>query len=220
MADQKPTTDPYADETWKPVVGWEGFYEVSSHGRVWSCRTRRFLKFDHSQMGHCRVTFSYKGKHDRRLVHRIVVEAFAGEIPDGMMVCHNDGDPTNNHVENLRIDTQSSNILDTLKHGTNPNSNKTRCPKGHPYSSENLVISRGGRGRECRKCRNASSKRSRDAAVAAPRKPLKLGGSCPKGHVYDEANTSMSRAGYRYCKACNRDRVREHAKTKREARTE
>lgn len=226
MADIQPTT-----EQWKPAPGWEGFYEVSDHGRVRSIprtienragrkarRQGKVLRPGKSQYGHCHVVFSYQGDHHRKLVHRLVAEVFIGEIPPGMNVCHNDGDPTNNHVSNLRIDTQSSNILDTIKHGTHPQAAKTHCPKGHPYSGDNLVLSKDGRKRECRQCRRDKGKRAREAAVKLPRRPLKLGGECPKGHAYDDQNTAMSRAGYRYCKTCNRERARAHTKAKREAR--
>jgi len=32
--------------------------------------------------------------------------------------CHNDGNPENNYLENLRWDTHQSNIADSLHHGT------------------------------------------------------------------------------------------------------
>ena len=35
-----------------------------------------------------------------------------------MVCCHNDGDPANNHLENLRWDTYQSNEADKLRHGT------------------------------------------------------------------------------------------------------
>jgi hypothetical protein len=35
-----------------------------------------------------------------------------------MVACHNDGDPTNNALPNLRWDTQAGNLADRLAHGT------------------------------------------------------------------------------------------------------
>jgi hypothetical protein len=46
--------------------------------------------------------------------------AFIGPKPDGMVVCHNDGDKLNNHYANLRYDTHKSNASDMLLHGTRP----------------------------------------------------------------------------------------------------
>jgi hypothetical protein len=46
--------------------------------------------------------------------------AFIGPRPDGMSVCHNDGDLLNNHYTNLRYDTPKANTADMLIHGTRP----------------------------------------------------------------------------------------------------
>ena len=57
------------------------------------------------------------GKWQLFSVHRLVAQAFLGEAPSGLEVCHNDGDPTNNSLDNLRYDTHESNVKDALKHG-------------------------------------------------------------------------------------------------------
>ncbi len=49
-------------------------------------------------------------------VHWVVMLAFVGPCPKGLIVCHNDGDKTNNRLSNLRYDTQRSNALDRTKH--------------------------------------------------------------------------------------------------------
>ena len=54
-------------------------------------------------------------------LHRLVLEAFVGPCPAGMEVCHNDGDPTNNRLSNLRCDTHRNNMLDMHGHGTRVN---------------------------------------------------------------------------------------------------
>jgi DNA-directed RNA polymerase specialized sigma24 family protein len=54
----------------------------------------------------------------RRYVHRLVLEAFVGRRPEGMVCCHNDGDPTNNRLDNLRWGTYRENEHDKLRHGT------------------------------------------------------------------------------------------------------
>jgi hypothetical protein len=46
------------------------------------------------------------------------MEAFVGPCPEGMVCCHNDGDPSNNRLENLRFDTHKANCDDKLRHGT------------------------------------------------------------------------------------------------------
>jgi hypothetical protein len=39
---------------------------------------------------------------------------------------------------------------------------------------------------------------------------------CPQGHLYDEENTAFNPSGWRYCKTCNRERVRRYNARKRE----
>ncbi len=59
--------------------------------------------------------------HGRKVVarvHRVVMEAFVGPCPDGMEVCHGDGDPMNARLDNLRYDTRKANHADKKRHGT------------------------------------------------------------------------------------------------------
>jgi hypothetical protein len=42
---------------------------------------------------------------------------FVGAPPDGMEVLHNNGDPTDNRLENLRYGTRTENILDVYRQG-------------------------------------------------------------------------------------------------------
>ncbi len=175
------------DEEWRPVVGYEGLYEVSDHGRIKSlprviARGRGHtnkIKFpgcimkpedNHRGTGGSRlsVRLSRDGRYRKWGVHQLVLQAFIGPCPDGLVCCHNDGDYRNNHVENLRWDTQSSNILDAVAHGTHTLAGMTRCLKGlHEFTPENTI--RDKNGRRCRECRNASARASWNARVAATR---------------------------------------------------
>ena len=64
------------------------------------------------------VNLGMGDKKVARTIHRLVLEAFVGPCAPGLICCHNDGDPTNNRVENLRWDTYQSNSDDMLLHGT------------------------------------------------------------------------------------------------------
>lgn len=157
-------------ETWLPVIGFEGYYEVSDQGRVRSVTRIVAGKEGRPRVaqglilrpgtdrgyGGKRVSLGGPGGRQTRKVHRMVLESFVGLAPDGMVCCHNDGDPSNNRLENLRWDTPSANMLDRVKHGTDPNVQKTHCPRGHEYAGRNL-IRRSGR-RHCRECSNAASR--------------------------------------------------------------
>ncbi len=111
-------------ETWKEIPAHPN-YEVSNYGRVrsWAKRggyggracTSRPIKPQPGERGHMRVQLTHR---KRELLHRLVLEAFVGPCPDGMEGCHNDGDPGNNMVENLRWDTRANNHADKVQHGT------------------------------------------------------------------------------------------------------
>lgn len=109
-------------EEWRAVVGYEGLYEVSSHGHIrrvggWirkgtvilsgiGRRLRGYLNHD----GYLRVCLSDSmGRNVNRFVHILVVEAFVGPVPDGMEVNHKDGDKSNARTGNLEIVTPKGN---------------------------------------------------------------------------------------------------------------
>ncbi|MFJ1459720.1 NUMOD4 domain-containing protein [Nocardia sp. N2S4-5] len=167
-----------AGEIWVPVPGWHGYYEVSSHGRVKSvARTiphrtakqirvrERILKPTTVDDGYLLVTLRRPNERRTVKVHTLVMEAFAGPRPAGSAVCHNNGDPADNRVANLRYDTPAANNRDTVAHGRNPNANKIRCVAGHALTADNVYRQRGRR--ECRTCRNEASRRYRARRAAA-----------------------------------------------------
>lgn len=53
-------------------------------------------------------------------LHRIVMLIKEWPCPEWMEVCHNDGDPKNNHPDNLRYDTRTNNVKDSIKHLSHP----------------------------------------------------------------------------------------------------
>jgi HNH endonuclease len=126
-----------------------------------------------AEQTHYRVRLYRDGKGATKLVHKLVAEAFIGDCPPGMEVCHGDGNYLNNRASNLSYGTHSQNMQDMVRHGTSYSANKTHCPKGHEYTAQNTVIltHRGGsfRGRACRECLNAlrRKRRSRGQGVAA-----------------------------------------------------
>lgn len=110
-------------ETWKACVEHPN-YEVSDHGRIRSIRTptssKRFrqiiLKPYVSPKGYHSVCLG-KAVHNRS-VHTIVLTAFVGPCPSGMECRHKDGDPGNNHLDNLCWGTPEENSQDKKLHGT------------------------------------------------------------------------------------------------------
>lgn len=110
--------------TWKQVPGFQS-YKVSNDGRVRRAIDGRRYKagYELTPKPHQRgyryfILSDDAGKPQTRLAHRLVLEAFVGPCPEGMEACHNNGDRTDNRLENLRWDTAKANQADRKKHGT------------------------------------------------------------------------------------------------------
>ena len=165
--------------TWKPIPGWEGYYEASDTGLIRSvARTvlhrghprkiaTRILRPGTNPKGYQIAVLARDGGRFAYPVHRLVGETFLGPLPEGMQTLHIDGDNSNNAVSNLRYGTPAENNRDITRHGRNVNAAKTHCPQGHGYTPDNL-LGNGANGRKCRAChrqRNAA-RRARLRAAA------------------------------------------------------
>ena len=118
-----------SNEEWRDIRGYPG-YQASSLGRVRSldrtvkCKggTRvhkgKTLKLSVHPNGYLLCAPCVNGKAHNTHVHRLVMLAFVGPLPAGCWTAHNDGNPANNALSNLRYDTVSSNHKDKHAHGT------------------------------------------------------------------------------------------------------
>lgn len=94
-------------EIWKPVLGFEGRYEVSNLGNIKSLTRNKLLK-PASNRGYL---FVQLGKdHKQKYVHRAVYEAFNGQIPEGLQINHLDENKLNNSLSNLSLVTHRENM--------------------------------------------------------------------------------------------------------------
>lgn len=87
------------EEIWKPVVGYEGLYEVSSYGRV--RRVNKDLLKLQNVKGYNQVCLYKNGISTGLRVHRLVAQAFLPNPDNLPQVNHKDEDKTNNNVDNL-----------------------------------------------------------------------------------------------------------------------
>jgi len=119
-----------SEERWLPVVGFEGVYEVSDLGRVRSLerfidhkirgrviRWGTMLKLHFNPSGYWRVTLHRGRSQFYRLVHRMVLEAFVGQCPEGWECRHLNGVRTDARLENLCWGTKVENAADRDRHG-------------------------------------------------------------------------------------------------------
>lgn len=120
-------------EIWKPVVGFEGLYEVSDHGRVrsldreiecmsrWGTPVRKMMKGRLLRTPTCGSLRKHRvvslGRGNWTFVHRLVLFAFVGPCPDGFECRHLDGDGGNNKLANLTWGSRNENIADRKQLG-------------------------------------------------------------------------------------------------------
>lgn len=113
---------------WKPVVGYEGSYEVSDSGDVRSLD--REIVTSTGLVKHLRGRQLKPGLSDGYpsvslgsvsvRVHRLVAAAFIGPRPPGQGVCHQNDIKTDNRCSNLRYGSQSENSQDVYANKIRP----------------------------------------------------------------------------------------------------
>ena len=104
----------------KDIAGYEGLYGITSCGKVWSYRNKKFLKQYKDKYGYSyvQVVVNYQRKVIK--IHRAVAEAYIPN-PDGLeTVDHIDGNKDHNYIGNLQWMTRADN-------GIKSNGIKVRC---------------------------------------------------------------------------------------------
>ena len=141
-------------EEWRPVRGYEGFYEASDIGRIRSLVTGK-VRRQRFHAHYYRVGLSKKGVRKTWCVHRLVCEAFHGERQaERPVVRHLNGNGRDNRAVNLAWGTHAENSADMVTHGRSRLS-ETHCHAGHPFDEANTRWYAGGR--HCRACERARS---------------------------------------------------------------
>lgn len=106
-------------------------YMLGSDGTVWSqwikgrWRKRRpvwrRLSTPPDNAGYPQVNLYHVGEDEggrvHCKVHVIIAEAFLGKRPEGLLIRHLNGNPADNHIENLAYGTDAENCADTIFHG-------------------------------------------------------------------------------------------------------
>ena len=138
-------------EEWRDVIAFEGWYQVSNCGNVRRARAGkrtyvgRLLKPSRRKSGHLTVYLRKEGDDLQREVHRLVAAAFIGPCPDGKEVNHIDGNPANNHADNLEYVTRSENVLHAYRIGLL----RANCGEDQhlaKLTTEQVIVIRGCKG--------------------------------------------------------------------------
>lgn len=190
-------------ESWRPVVGYEGLYEVSDRGSVrslgrvdrlgrqWKPRPMSGSRDGEGYVVHSLTPAPVAGTSQvtqRIRAHVLVLEAFVGPRPAGMEVCHANDIPTDNRLANLRWDLPAANCADRLRNRTRltarrpPRNERLRghCARGHKLTEPNLTNALAGGRRRCLACRRGHNA-VRDAAKQG--RLLDLDTECHRHHA-------------------------------------
>ena len=104
---------------WKPIAGYEGRYEVSTEGHVWSRTTHDYLKPNRMTHGYLCVHLYKGGKRTRKVctIHQLVAKAFLRNPKGYAEVNHKNFIRTDNCVENLEWVSRKENVQHALAAG-------------------------------------------------------------------------------------------------------
>ena len=119
----------------RTITSYPGYF-ADTEGNIYSDRPRnryaqppknlRRLKTRKNNRGYCDVAIRTTSKNYTRrcLIHQLVLEAFVGPKPEGTECRHLDGNPLNNHVDNLEWGTHNQNMQDIRRHHKRDNAHK------------------------------------------------------------------------------------------------
>lgn len=94
----------------RDVKGYENIYGITSCGKVWSYKYKKFLKPGVNKNGYLFVNLYKDNERKHCYVHRLVAGAYIpnpNNLPD---IDHIDNDKTHNYVNNLQWITHKNNI--------------------------------------------------------------------------------------------------------------
>ena len=87
-------------------------YCATECGKIWSKKSKKFLSTKTKSKGYCKVNlYDGNGNVKNVRVHRIIWEAFNGEIPDGYEINHKNEIRDDNKLSNLELVTHYDNLM-------------------------------------------------------------------------------------------------------------
>ena len=121
-------------EIWKPIVGYEGLYEISNYGNLrsmprvimrkdgkpYTVQTIKMLKPSYDKDGYLRIELNNKGVAKKYYVHRLVANSFIPNTFNKPQVNHKNAVKDDNSIENLEWVTNQENRDHVVKNKLQP----------------------------------------------------------------------------------------------------
>lgn len=139
-------------EFWKDIEGYEGYYQISTYGRVKSLRygSNMYCRFMKERVlsasdshGYLKVSLFLEAKEQQYLIHRLVAEAFLPKWhPSFNQVNHKSEIKTDNTVQNLEwCDSKyNCNYGTASKRTAEKNTNGKKAKRVARYTLEGALI--------------------------------------------------------------------------------
>ena len=93
----------FTNEIWKDIPEYDGLYQASDYGRIFSVKNNCILKQLLGTKDYMLVRLYKKGIGKTLRVHRLVWETFNGPIPKGIQVNHINEIKSDNRLLNLNL---------------------------------------------------------------------------------------------------------------------
>ena len=94
----------------KDIKNYEGLYGITSCGKVWSYKSKKFLKQGVNKIGYLYVNLCKNGKRKSYVIHRLVAMAYLPNPENLPEINHKDENKTNNCLQNLEWCNRKYNI--------------------------------------------------------------------------------------------------------------
>ena len=85
----------------KDIKGYEGLYAITTCGKVWSYRSKKFLRPSNDGRGYLFVGLCKNGTRKQYRIHRLVAEAYIPNPDNLPEVNHKDENKEHNYIGNL-----------------------------------------------------------------------------------------------------------------------
>ena len=130
----------------KDIKGYEGRYQITDDGKVWSCLTNRYLKPKADKDGYFIVCLMDAiGKRHYERVHRLVALMYCEKQEGCNVVNHIDSNRQNNHYSNLEWTTVKGNTIHGYIYGSVAEAQKKATEAARIKNTKTILIYKNNR---------------------------------------------------------------------------